>query len=156
MISVPAGQRKMNRIIELTNLASTQGNQLRRDLNVIVGRGNNWEIPAFWSPLLRYVAGPILAIVFGFSYPAFYKLRIDPLHILGFAIGHIALLIVAFGFIVPRWYDVIISPSRRGEGRVPYAPGVAFEAVVSSGNSDALESGEGEGKVVVDPDTQNK
>ncbi|KEZ41304.1 Transporter [Scedosporium apiospermum] len=137
-------------------LAFYSGNQLRRDLNVIVGRGNNWEIPAFWSPLLRYVAGPILAIVFGFSYPAFYKLRIDPLHILGFAIGHIALLIIAFGFIVPRWYDVIISPSRRGEGRVPYAPGVAFEAVVSSGNSDALESGEVEGKVVVDPDTQNK
>ncbi|CAI4210783.1 unnamed protein product [Parascedosporium putredinis] len=65
---------------------------------------------AFYSPLLRYIAGPILAIVFGFSYPAFYKLRYDPLHILGFAVGHIALIIVAFGFIVPAG-TMFLSPS---------------------------------------------
>jgi len=46
-----------------------QGNQLRRDLNVIVGTGKNWKIPVFWGPLLRYISAPILAIVFSFSYP---------------------------------------------------------------------------------------
>lgn len=103
---------------------SPQGNQLKRDLNLIVGQGKNWSIPVFWSPILRYVAAPALSIVFSFSYPNFYELRNDPLHVLGFGVGHIGLILIFGGFIVPKWYDVFIPPSRRGEGKVLYGAGV--------------------------------
>lgn len=68
--------------------------------------------------------------------------------------GHIALILIAFGFIVPRWYDVLIPPRRRGEGKIPYSPGIPAETIGSSGNSeaDALESGEGE----VEPEVVEK
>ncbi|VUC21886.1 unnamed protein product [Clonostachys rosea] len=98
-------------------LAFYSGNQLRRDLNLIVGQGKNWSIPVFWSALLRYVAGPALAIVFSFSYSSFYALRNDPLHVLGFGVGHICLIIIFAGFIVPKWFDIFIPPGRRGEGQ---------------------------------------
>ncbi|KAF6823850.1 sodium chloride dependent neurotransmitter [Colletotrichum plurivorum] len=101
----------------------SQGNQLRRDLNVIVGSGKNWNLPTFWPVLLRYISGPILAIIYGFSYPAFYEMRYDPLHILGFGVGHVALLLIFGGFIVPRWFNVFIPKHRLDEGKLPYAPG---------------------------------
>ena len=101
-----------------------QGNQLRRDLNQIVGQGKNLSIPFFWSGILRYVAAPALCIVFSFSYPNFYTLRNDPLHVMGFGVGHIALLLILFGFIMPKWYDVFIPPGRRGEGKTAYGANV--------------------------------
>lgn len=94
-----------------------QGNQLRRDLNLIVGLGKNWKIPSFWSVLLRYVSGPILAIIYSFSYPAFNTLKYDPLHIAGFTLAHFSLIIIALGFIVPRFFNVFIPPMRRDEGK---------------------------------------
>jgi solute carrier family 6 GABA transporter-like protein 1 len=95
---------------------------LRRDLNVVVGRGKNWKLPFWWPALLRYLSAPILAIIFSFGYPNFYKLRNDPLHIFGFATAHIALVIVGLGVIVPRWFDVLIPTERRNDGEYPYAP----------------------------------
>lgn len=41
--------------------------------------------------------------------------------------GHIALILIAAGFIMPRWFDVLIPPGRRGEGHLPYAPGVTLD-----------------------------
>ena len=81
----------------------------------------------FWSPVLRYVAAPALAIVFSFSYPGFYLLRNDPLHIMGFGVGHIALIIIFAGFIMPKWFDVFVPPSRRGEGKVNWGANVAAD-----------------------------
>ncbi|TWU73358.1 hypothetical protein ED733_000392 [Metarhizium rileyi] len=106
-------------------LALYSGNQLRQDLNEIIGRDNNWSIPSFWGPLIRYVSAPILAIVYSFSYPSFYKLREDPLHILGFAVGHIALLIIGSGFVIPRWLNVLVPPTRRGEGKLDIGANVS-------------------------------
>ncbi|KFA72432.1 hypothetical protein S40288_08034 [Stachybotrys chartarum IBT 40288] len=100
------------------------GNQLRRDLNLIVGQGKNWEIPTAWSFILRYIAAPALSIVYSFSYPNFYQLRNDPLHVLGFGVGHVGLIIVAAGFIVPKWFDVFIPTGRRGEGKSKLGAGV--------------------------------
>jgi solute carrier family 6 GABA transporter-like protein 1 len=105
-----------------------QGEQLRQDLNIIVGTGKNWNIPVFWGPLVKYVSGPILAIVYSFSYPNFINSgtalsgQTNPLHILGFGVGHVVLLIFLAGFMVPRWFDVFIPPTRRNEGHIPYAP----------------------------------
>ncbi|CZS98469.1 related to sodium-and chloride-dependent GABA transporter 1 [Rhynchosporium graminicola] len=105
-------------------LAFYSGDMLRHDLNLIVGTGKNWKIPMIWAPTLRYIGAPILAIVYSFSYPAFFKVRNDPMHIFGFAVGHIALVIVGMGVMVPRWFDVFVPVERRDEGRIPYAPGL--------------------------------
>jgi solute carrier family 6 GABA transporter-like protein 1 len=94
------------------------GNQLRHDLNQIVAQGKNWAIPLFWAPMIRYIAAPILAIVYSFSYSGFYEVRNDPLHILGFAVGHIALIIIFAGFMLPRWFNVMIPPERRNDGKL--------------------------------------
>lgn len=113
---------------------------MRRDLNEIVGQGKNWRISVIWAPLIRYVAAPILAIVYSFSYPAFYELRYDPLHILGFGVGHIVLLLIASGFVLPRWYDPLIPPTRRGDGKIDVGPNVT---AVTFGLEETREMEEG-------------
>ncbi|GKT43577.1 sodium-dependent serotonin transporter [Colletotrichum spaethianum] len=119
-------------------LAFYSGNQLRRDLNVVIGSGKNWNIPTFWPVLLRYISGPILSIVYGFSYPAFYQVRYDPLHILGFAVGHVALILIFAGFMVPRWFNVFIPIHRQNEGKIHYAPLITIGAdeaqAIAAGN----------------------
>lgn len=97
-------------------LTRSQGNQLRRDLNAVVGGGKNWNIPRFWPVLLRYVSAPILAIIFSFAYPEFHTLRYDPLMITGFILTHLCLLGILLGLVMPRYYDVFIPPSRRNDG----------------------------------------
>lgn len=111
-----------------------------------MGTGKNWNIPVFWGPLVKYVSGPVLAIVYSFSYPDFINSgaplvgRQNPLHIMGFGVGHVVLLLFLLGFMVPRWFDVFIPPNRRNDGHIPYAPMVTQ-------NPDELnqeaESGEG-------------
>ena len=77
---------------------------------------------------MKYVSGPILAIVYSFSYPNFINSgsplsgKSNPLLIMGFGVGHIELLVFLGGFMVPRWFDVFIPPNRRNEGHIPYAP----------------------------------
>ncbi|KAJ5156422.1 hypothetical protein N7492_009225 [Penicillium capsulatum] len=97
-------------------LAFYSGNQLRRDLNGIVGGNGNWKIPRFWPLLLRYISAPILAIVFSFAYPEFYSLRYDPMMIAGFILAHFCLLLILLGVILPRYYNVFIPRHRRSEG----------------------------------------
>ena len=77
--------------------------------------------------MIRYIAAPILAIVYSFSYPGFYELRNDPLHIMGFAVAHIALIIIFAGFMLPRWFNVLIPAERRGEGKLDIGAGVLAE-----------------------------
>ncbi|KAI0140529.1 hypothetical protein GGR57DRAFT_423868 [Xylariaceae sp. FL1272] len=116
------------------------GNQLRRDLNVIVGGGNNWRIPSFLPGLLRYVSGPILAIIFSFGYPEFYTLRYDPLMMFGFILAHVLLLAIAVGFIMPRYYQRLIPPHRRQDGDRKTMPGETLvdESEIEAG-SDTVE-----------------
>lgn len=93
-----------------------------------MGTGKNWNIPVFWGPLVKYVSGPVLAIVYSFSYPNFINStgplvgQRNPLHILGFGVGHVVLLLFLLGFMVPRWFNVFIPPDRRNDGHIPYAP----------------------------------
>lgn len=126
-----------------------QGEQLRQDLNIIVGTGKNWNIPVVWGPLVKYVSGPILAIVYSFSYPDFINSgdpmtgQTNPLHIMGFAVGHVVLIIFLAGFMVPRWFDVFIPPGRRNEGHIPYAPMVTQDP---DELNQSVENGEAEVK----------
>lgn len=101
------------------NTNSAQGNQIRRDLNVIVGTGKNWKIPAFMPLLLRYISGPVLAIIFSFAYPEFHTLRYDPMMITGFIIAHLTMLAIIVGYAMPRYYDALIPVERRSEGTDP-------------------------------------
>ncbi|CAM1510875.1 Fc.00g083880.m01.CDS01 [Cosmosporella sp. VM-42] len=79
----------------------------------------------------------------GFSYPSIYKLRQDPLHILGFGVAHICLLIIGFGIIAPRWLDILIPSKRRGEGKIPYAPNLVL-GTEDYQQSDSAENGTSE------------
>ena len=73
--------------------------------------------------LLRYISGPVLAIIFSFAYPEFQTLKNDPMMISGFILAHIGIVIIVFGFIFPGWYDSLIPPHRRLEGTEPTVPG---------------------------------
>lgn len=87
------------------------------------------------------MAAPILAIVYSFSYPAFYaEGRKDPLHILGFGVAHLALVIIALGFILPRWFDILVPAPRRNDGEMDYAPRVTLGSLDAE-MAEQLESG---------------
>ncbi|CAO2656874.1 Nn.00g056770.m01.CDS01 [Neocucurbitaria sp. VM-36] len=97
-------------------LAFYSGNQLRRDLNLIVGQGKNWKIPPFLPFLLRYLSGPVLAIIFSFAFPEFHTLRYDPMMIAGFILSILTIIVILLGFVMPRYYDAFIPIERRSEG----------------------------------------
>ncbi|KAI5202646.1 SNF-domain-containing protein [Aureobasidium subglaciale] len=104
------------RATQLWYVAFYSGNQLRRDLNLVVGQGKNWNIPGFLPILLRYVSGPVLAIIFSFAFPEFHTLRYDPMMITGFILSILGMVGVLLGFVMPRYYDALIPVDRRHEG----------------------------------------
>jgi solute carrier family 6 GABA transporter-like protein 1 len=83
---------------------------------MIIGTGKNWAIPSFLPFLLRYVSGPILAIILSFAFPDFHLYRYDPLYIVGFILSILGLVLMLAGFIMPRYYQVFIPKTRREEG----------------------------------------
>lgn len=105
------------------------GNQLTRDLNVIVGQGKNWNIPVVWGPVLRYLSAPILAIVFGFSYGVFYQQRGNPLHIFGFTVCHMIMAVLLFSIAIPSWLNFLVAPISRNADKLQYStsPGVTVD-----------------------------
>ncbi|KAK5167527.1 uncharacterized protein LTR77_007226 [Saxophila tyrrhenica] len=122
-------------------LAFYSGNQLRRDLNVIVGTGNNWNIPVFWAPMIRYISSPILFIVYSFAYPEFWTLRNDPVYVFGFILAHFCLVAVVLSLMTPRFFDVFVPNHRLDEGIKTYAPNVT-EGIMEAEHADRAESGE--------------
>jgi solute carrier family 6 GABA transporter-like protein 1 len=93
-----------------------QGNQLRRDLNLIVGTGKNWKIPVFLPVLLRYISSPVLFIILSFAVPEFHRMRYDPLMILGFIAALSFIVLMLIGFFFPRFYEPLVPVHRRSEG----------------------------------------
>ena len=88
----------------------------------MIGGGSNWALPAVWAPCLRYITGPILAIILSLAYPAFETVYDDPLHIMGFIVGHFLLVWCVAGFLMPRWLDAFIIEERRDDWKQPLAP----------------------------------
>ncbi|KAI5366563.1 putative sodium:neurotransmitter symporter [Septoria linicola] len=135
---------------KLWYLAFYSGNQLRRDLNLIVGRGKNWKIPVFWPILLRYISGPVLAIIFSFAFPEFHTLRYDPMMITGFILSMLGLAAIVIGCIFPRYYGKLLPPERRDDSDKPTIanePGFTeeevFDVVVEpSSDIERTDSGE--------------
>lgn len=95
---------------------------------------------------MRYIAAPTLSIVYSFSYPSFYELRNDPLHILGFGVGHMALVLIGGGLIVPRWFDILIPPGRRNEGQHDEGANVTLVPTDAVGSASSVEAGGGSDK----------
>jgi solute carrier family 6 GABA transporter-like protein 1 len=69
--------------------------------------------------LLRYLSGPVLAIIFSFAFPEFHTLRYDPMMIAGFILSIFTIIVILLGFVMPRYYDAFIPAERRGEGSEP-------------------------------------
>ncbi|KAL9027713.1 MAG: hypothetical protein Q9196_003808 [Gyalolechia fulgens] len=110
-------------------LAFYSGNQLRRDLNVIVASGKNWSIPMLWGPLVRYISAPILFIVYSLAYPEFWTLRNDPVYVFGFILAHFCLVFAVVGVVLPRYYDVFVPMHRLDDGKRVTAPGVTEDSL---------------------------
>ncbi|KAL2207317.1 SNF-domain-containing protein [Sarocladium strictum] len=127
-------------------LAFYSGNQLRHDLNSVIGIDKNWTLPAVWPILLRYVTGPILAIILSLAYPAFEDVYNDPMHIFGFIIGHFLLVWAVGFFFFPKWLDIFIVPERRDDWRQPVAPGVLRDTTEGV-MADGMETGSAEKKL---------
>ncbi|KAK7413365.1 hypothetical protein QQX98_007742 [Neonectria punicea] len=102
------------------------GNQLRRDLNVVIATGKNWHISVVWPIVLRYVSALILAMVVSFAYPAFSAKSQDQLHIFAFTVAHCVMAIIGLGFIVPRWFDVFVPADKLQLSKTFYAPQVSL------------------------------
>ncbi|KAM0718864.1 hypothetical protein Q7P37_005936 [Cladosporium fusiforme] len=137
---------RSNLLAKIYYLAFYSGNQLRHDLNTVIGIGKNWCLPAVWAPLLRYFSGPILAIILSLAYPAFEGLNNDPLHVMGFIIGHFLILWCVVGFVMPRWLDVFIIEERRDDWKQPVAPGVLRDTTEGY-VADGMESASGSDSV---------
>ncbi|KAK3703474.1 hypothetical protein LTR37_014464 [Vermiconidia calcicola] len=138
---VPSFWSKHGLLKRVWFMAFYSGNQLRRDLNVIVGAGKNWKIPVFWAPMIRYISAPILFIVYSFSYPEFWSLRNDPVYVFGFILAHFCLLAVVLSLLTPRWFDVFVPDNRLLDGVRPYAPGVT-DGIIEARSNGRAESGE--------------
>lgn len=126
-----------------SSLNFAQGNQLRRDLNIVVGSGKNWKIPSFMPVLLRYVSGPVLAIIFSFAFPEFHSLRYDPMMITGFILSILGMVGVLLGFVMPRYYDAFIPIERRDEGMQVTALNQPMEQADAISISHSDDCGEG-------------
>jgi len=104
-------------------MAFYPGQQLTRDLNVVIGVGKNWSIPWAWAVIMRYISGPILAIVLSFAYPKFTETHMyDPIMIYGFSIVHLVVPTVVLGLLMPSWFNWIIPAEKIPLGDKPVAP----------------------------------
>ncbi|KAM0276934.1 hypothetical protein ACHAQH_006265 [Verticillium albo-atrum] len=108
-------------------LAFYSGNQIRRDLNSIIGTGKNWTLPFFFGPVLRYITAPIIGMLFSMAYPLFYENRMNPLHIAGFGFMHLVIVFSIFGLLLPRWFNVFVPRNRLNDGTYPVTPGVILK-----------------------------
>ncbi|KAH7144586.1 hypothetical protein B0J13DRAFT_675895 [Dactylonectria estremocensis] len=130
-------------------LAFYSGNQLRRDLNVIVATGNNWSIPRAWPFITRYISSPILAIVVSFAYPAFKAKSQEPPHIFAFTACHCVMAIIVLGFVLPRWFDIFVPADKLHLSKTFYAPQVTIGPL-------DIHSGEEAGAQVAEPDESSE
>ncbi|KAJ4333358.1 hypothetical protein N0V87_007649 [Didymella glomerata] len=122
-ISAPRFWGNSNILSRFWWVAFYSGNQLSRDLNVVIGVGKNWNVPMIWAPVMKYISGPILAIVLSFAYPNFKNNHMyDPIMIYGFSINHVVVQMIVFGFVIPSWFNWIIPSEKVSLGDKPVAP----------------------------------
>ena len=89
----------------------------------MVARGENWHIPVFWAPMIRWLSAPILMILLSFAYANVHKYANDPLHIFGLIVAHIAIFFVSAGFLLPMTMNMWTSLEERDGYKKQYAKG---------------------------------
>lgn len=94
--------------------------------------------------LLRYISGPVLAIIFSFAFPEFHTLRYDPMMVAGFILSILGISIMLVGFVMPRYYNIFVPPHRQMEGMEGTLVGVDKEEAVEE-----LEKEKADGATVV-------
>ena len=67
----------------------------------------------------------------------------NPVHIFGFAVAHCTLLIIGLGFLVPRWFNIIVPPDRREDGNKVFAPNITVTIDGGDSGNDSMEAGRG-------------
>ena len=107
------------------------GQQLTRDLNIVVGTGGNWKLPIVWAPLLRWVAAPVLISVFSLSYREFgseAKIYRNPLHIFAFTVAQVGIVITVIGLGFSNLFNFLVPGDQRDADQKQYAtsPGVTL------------------------------
>jgi len=105
--------------------------------------------------LLRYLSGPVLAIIFSFAFPEFHTLRYDPMMITGFILSTICMIVILLGFIMPRYYDAFIPLHRRHEGTQETVLNEPSEQVESLSITDSEADGGETGQAQKEKDTRN-
>jgi len=93
--------------------------------------------------LLRYVSGPVLAIIFSFAFPEFHSLRYDPMMITGFILSILGMVGVLLGFVMPRYYDAFIPIERRDEDMQKTVLDEPMEQIDAISISNSDDGGEG-------------
>lgn len=112
-----------NFMSRLWYMAFYSGNQLTRDLNVVIGVGKNWSIPVYWAVVMKYISAPILMIVLSFAYPKFRdNHKFDPIYTYGFSMMHLVFPMIIIGLIFPSWFNWIIPAAKIPAGEKPLAP----------------------------------
>lgn len=138
------GQREMVLTTRCdVKLLCAQSEQLRQDLNEIVAKGKNWNIPVLWAPMLRWLTAPVLIVILSFSYEAFDgSMRSNALHVFGFVFAHVVAALLVGGLVVPRLFDVFVSESKKGEHKLQYA--VEPREVLVDGDDEGDKMGVGD------------
>lgn len=75
------------------------------------------------------------------AYADFQNYSKDPMYIVGIIAGHFLLILVAAGFIVPKWFNWFIPIERFDDGKLPYAPGIPRDAIEGERADNAMETG---------------
>ena len=52
--------------------------------------------------LLRYLSGPVLAIILSFAFPEFHRLRYDPMMIAGFILSILTILVAGWSLAIEQ------------------------------------------------------
>ncbi|KAI0562960.1 hypothetical protein FGB62_48g116 [Gracilaria domingensis] len=128
--SIPSPWAKYKYSDRLWWLSCYSGEQLRKDLNFIVGKGRNWKIPALWSPMLRWLTAPVLIVILSYAYRDFVSgtdavapRSEDPLHIYGFVVAHLVAVFLISSIVAPKVFDAFICGEKKEDHTLQYETG---------------------------------
>lgn len=80
---------------------------LTRDLNAVIAQGNNWSLPMFWAPVMRWITAPVLAVILAIGYQDYTvgkEYHKDPLHVFSFILSHVGVAFIIVGFFWPNTF----------------------------------------------------
>lgn len=104
-------------------LTMYQADQLRKDLNASICTSGAWEIPLIWAYTMKFITGPITALIGAFSIGKFADVGTDVTRILGSLTGAALILFVIVGILMPRFFDIFLPPGEQNAWEEQFEPG---------------------------------